>query len=420
METHLEAIPQFVRSFADRFDPVFSRPVQKERFCHYLTALLLQTERRNTHGIERLVVGTDDQAIHHFLANAPWDHEEMNRLRVRLLNTLSQTQTRMDGVLIVDDSGSPRRGTKIANTKRQYIGQVGKTANGYVLVTTHYADATKHWPVDLVPYRPKEWVTPGEKVRTKYELGLELVQRARNAHGLRFRAVVVDPWYGRSASFLQSLADEGVTFVAALERRAKVTTKLPTDPFRDTPHRVEDALGAFRAEDYEKVTLQTSKGPVTRWVVELRVHRDGMKGKQRLIVAVEDPQAPAAGEPWFLLTNAPRETVSAAEAVRIYHRRNWIEEGYKESKQELGANHCVCIGERSQVRHWLLVFAAHSLVTVLRSTGGLKGFCRRQLRTWHDHLRAIRDWCRLRFDRWKVAHPERWRELCLLRMGFAP
>src|SRR4051795_1910789 len=183
MEIHTEAIPLFVRSFADRFDAVFTRPVQKARFFQYLTALLLQTERRNTHGIERLVAGTDDQAIHHFLANAPWDHEEMNELRVKLLNTRPQTRTRPEGVLILDDSGSPRRGTKIANTKRQYIGQVGKTANGYVLVTTHYADAAKHWPVDLAPYRPKEWVKAGQPMRTKYEIGLELVQAARETHG---------------------------------------------------------------------------------------------------------------------------------------------------------------------------------------------------------------------------------------------
>jgi SRSO17 transposase len=176
MEIHTEAIPQFVRSFADRFDAVFTRPIQKERFCQYLTALLLQTERRNTHGIARLVAGTDDQAIHHFLANAPWDHTELNEVRVKLLNTRPQTRSRPEGVLILDDSGSPRRGSKIANTKRQYIGQVGKTANGYVLVSTHYADAAKHWPVDLAPYRPKEWVVAPEKVRTKYEIGLELVQ----------------------------------------------------------------------------------------------------------------------------------------------------------------------------------------------------------------------------------------------------
>ena len=420
MELHTEAIPSFVRSYADRFDCVFNRPVQKQHFCEYVTALLLQTERRNTQGIERLLMGTDDQAIHHFLANAPWDHEEMNRLRVQLLNSLPQTRSRADGVLILDDSGSPRRGTKIANTKRQYIGQLGKTANGYVMETTHYADAAKHWPVDLAPYRPKEWLPADEPVRTKYEIGLELVKAARDTHGLKFRAVVMDPWYGRSSGFLQSLVEAKVTFVAAVEGRIKVTTRLPTDAFRDTPHRVEDALTAFQPEDFQKVTLQSSKGPVTRWVVELRGHRERVKGKLRIIVVVEDPHAPAAGDPWFLLTNASREEVSAAEVVRLYHLRNWIEEGYKESKQELGANQCVCVGETAQVRHWLLVHAAHSLVTLLRSTGGLKGHCRRALHTWNDHLRAIRDWCRLRFDRWKAANPTRWHQLCLELTGFTP
>lgn len=420
MEIHVEAIPRFVRAFADRFQAVFTRPAQKQRFCEYVTALLLQSERHNTHGIERLVAGTDDQAIHHFLANAPWDHQELNQLRVEMLQTLPQTRTRPEGVLILDDTGSPRRGTKIANTKRQYLGQVGKTTNGYVLVTTHYADGKRHWPVDLEPYRPKEWLKPNQAMETKYEIGLKLVKQARDTHHLRFRAVVMDPWYGRSSSFLQNVADAGLIYVAALEGRAKITTKLPTDPYRDTPHRVEEALAAFRPEDFERVTLQTTKGRVTRWVVEFRGHRDQLRGKVRVILAVEDPHAPAAGDPWLLITNAPRGEVSAAAVAQMYQWRNWIEEGYKEGKQELGANQCVCVGERAQVRHWLLMFAAHTLVTLLRASGGLQGLCKRRLGTWHDHLRAIRDWCHLCFDRWKAADPTRWRELCLARTGFTP
>lgn len=177
----------------------------------------------------------EDQATHHFLANSPWDEGEFNALRVRLLYTQPQTRTRREGRLILDDSGSPQCGTEIANTKRQYLGQVGKTANGYALVTTHYADAAQHWPVDVTPYRPKEWGPPGETVRTKYELGRELIQRAQTDHELRFQAVAMAPWYGRSAPFLQHLVEDGVTFVAALEGRAKITTKLPTDAFRGYP-----------------------------------------------------------------------------------------------------------------------------------------------------------------------------------------
>lgn len=420
MELHTEAIPQFIRSFTDRFAAAFTRPVQQERFCQYVAALLLQTERRNRHGIARLVAGTDDQASQPFLANAPWDHTELNEVRVQVLQTLPQTRPRPEGGRSLDDSGSPRRGPKMANTKRQYIGPVGKTANGYVLVTTHYADGAKHWPVDLAPYRPKEGVAPPENGRRKYEIGLELVKAARDTPGLEFQAGGVAPWYGRSAAFLQSRADEEEIVVAALEGRAKLLPKWPTASFRDTPHRGEEAWHAFRAEDDEKGTWWTSKGPVTRWGVEFRGHRAGMKGKQRFLLGGEDPHAPAHGDPWFLVTNAARETTRAAAGVRMYHWRHWIEEGYKESQQELGANEGVCVGEQAQVRHWRLGFAAHTLVTLLRGTGGLRGFCRRPLVTWQDHVRAIRDWGRLRFDRWKAAHPDRWRQLCLQQTGFLP
>ena len=419
MEAHVDAIPQFIQSFADRFGTVFTREIQRERFCQYLASLYLQTERKNTQGISRAMVGVDDQAVHHFLLESPWDHDEMNRLRVALLDSLPQTQSRRDGIAVLDDSGSPRRGTKIANTKRQYIGQVGKVTNGYVQVTTHYADPDKHWPVDLSPYRPKEWTSEQKPFKTKYEIGLKLLKAARETHHLRFRVAVMDPWYGRSAEFLQRLCDEEIPFVAALEAGTKVTTKLPTDPFRDTPHKVKDALGAFRPEDYRKVILSSSKGPMARWVVEFRGHRSRMKGKQRFFVVVEDPNKPEEGEVWFLVTNCPREYLSAEQAVEAYHLRNWVEVGYREAKQELGANQCVCVGEKAQVRHWLLVQAAHSLVTFLKRTGAFHGFCRRTLGSWLDHLRAVRDWLSVLFQRWQQAHPEHAQALTLARTGFA-
>jgi hypothetical protein len=72
-----------------------------------------------------------------------------------------------------------------------------------------------------------------------------------------------------------------------------------------------------------------------------------MKGKQRSIVAVEDPHAPAEGDPWFILTNAVGTTVSTADVAPIFHWPNWIEESYKESKQGLGGDGCLCLSERA-------------------------------------------------------------------------
>jgi len=46
-------------------------------------------------------------------------------------------------VLVIDDSGDRKDGTKTAHVGRQWLGRYGKTGNGVVTVTTVWATALK-------------------------------------------------------------------------------------------------------------------------------------------------------------------------------------------------------------------------------------------------------------------------------------
>ena len=64
--------------------------------------------------------------------------------------------------LIIDDSGQRKSGNLTAGVGRQYIGEIGKTDNGIVVVTTHLYDGVKSLPLDiaiikkLILYRKKK------------------------------------------------------------------------------------------------------------------------------------------------------------------------------------------------------------------------------------------------------------------------
>jgi hypothetical protein len=73
----------------------------------------------------------------------------------------------------------------------------------------------------------------------------------------------------------------------------------------------------------------------------------GPDGARRLVVATADPAALPGKTTWYLVTNLPRPggppekdsphpAASLAEIVRIYAIRNWIEQSYKQVKDELG------------------------------------------------------------------------------------
>ena len=65
----------------------------------------------------------------------------------------SQTKIRRGFTLIIDDSGHRKSGKSTAGVGRQYIGVLGKTDNGVVLVTTHLYDGVKSLPLDVSLYQ---------------------------------------------------------------------------------------------------------------------------------------------------------------------------------------------------------------------------------------------------------------------------
>jgi hypothetical protein len=73
----------------------------------------------------------------------------------------------------------------------------------------------------------------------------------------------------------------------------------------------------------------------------------GPDGTRRLVVATADPGTLPPEATWYLVPNLPRPggprqagsvhpAASLAEIVRIYAIRNWIEQGHKQVKDELG------------------------------------------------------------------------------------
>ena len=63
--------------------------------------------------------------------------------------------------LIIDDSGHRKSGNFTAGVGRQYIGEIGKTDNGVVVVTTHLYDGVKSLPIAL--YQKADYFTRRKK-----------------------------------------------------------------------------------------------------------------------------------------------------------------------------------------------------------------------------------------------------------------
>jgi hypothetical protein len=372
--------PGPLEDYAARFDDLFTRVAQRRGFREYLAGLLAPRDRNKTltalAGAEP-VTGAQHPAVQRlqfFLSESRWDPGAVNARRLELLLADPATAPHAGGVLVIDDSGDRKDGTKTAHVGHQWLGRYGKTDNGVVTVTTVWADERLYYPVDALPYTPAKHFAKGKSdpgFRTKLAIGADLAIRARAA-GFTFRAVAADSAYGDQDGFRSELAEAGLPFVMALKPRRGMWAY---GPDAHTPVDAARALAWHGPEDpgdWQEVTRTFRDGRTqTWWAADARLGWWGPDGTTRLVVATADPGTLPDKATWYLATNLPRPgspreagsphpAASLEEVVRIYGIRHWTEQGCKQVKDQLGWADFQVRSDIAIRRHQVLVTCAFS------------------------------------------------------------
>jgi SRSO17 transposase len=373
--------PGPLEDYAAQFDALFARLAQRRGLRAYLEGLLLPRDRNKTMtalaGAEPIVGAQHAavQGLQWFLTESSWDHERVNQRRVQLLCGDPATAPHERGVLVLDDTGDRKAGTKTAHVARQWLGSLGKTDNGIVAVTSLWADERVYWPIDVVPYTPASRLAKGKRdpaFRTKPQLAAELVSAAKQAQ-IPFRAVVADCFYGDNTGFTEALGRAGVAYVLAVKPRKGVwgpedAAHTPVEAARELAWTSPERPG-----DWTKVTRRFRDGHTQTWWAadaSLPAAGWGPDRRSRLVVATTDPATLPKLTTWYLVTNLPRPAgrrrpaafapAGLAEVVRLYSLRNWVEQSYKQVKHELGWADFQVRSDRAIRRHWQLVACAFS------------------------------------------------------------
>ncbi|MFJ7949288.1 IS701 family transposase [Streptomyces sp. NPDC096354] len=372
--------PGPLEAYAARFDDLFSTLAQRRGFREYLAGLLLPRDRNKTltalAGSEP-VAGAQHPAVQRlqfFLSESTWDHDQVNARRVALLLADPATAPHSGGVLAIDDSGDRKDGKATAHIGRQWLGRLGKTDNGIVTVTTCWADENLYYTLHAVPYTPAHHFPKGKSdpdFRTKLQIAAELARIAKTT-GITFRAVAADCAYGDQDSFRRQLHAAGLPFVMAL-KPSHGTWAYGKDAY--TPVDAARALSWTDPEhpgDWAAVERTFRDGHTeTWWAADAHLGWWGPDGNVRLVVATTDPATLPAQATWYLATDLPRPggpreadspepTADLQEVVRIYGIRHWIEQSYKQVKDELGWADFQVRSDTAIRRHQTLVTCAFS------------------------------------------------------------
>jgi SRSO17 transposase len=345
-----------LEEYAAGFDDLFRSLAQRRGFREYLTGLLAPRDRNKTltslAGAEPMAGAQHPavQRLQFFLSESTWDHERINARRLELLLGDPATAPHDGGALVVDDSGDRKDGNATAHVGSQYLGRYGKIDRGIVTVTTLWADENLYYPLHAVPYTPASHFPQGKndpEFRTKLQIGAGL---ARDAHaaGVAFRAVVADAAYGDQDAFRGDLSRARLPYVMAL--RPKRGTWAREDEAH-TPVEAALALAGTSPEDpgdWVGITRVFRDGHTqVWWAADARLGQWGPDGPTRLVVATTDPGLLPDKSTWYLATNLPRPggprehdgphpPADLDEIVRLYGLRYWIEQSYKQVKDELG------------------------------------------------------------------------------------
>ena len=365
----------------------------------YCTGLLLPGERKSVEPMAAKLaprrVGAAHQAMHHFVAKAPWDDWAMlAAVRDRVLPRLTAR-----GPLeawILDDTGIPKKGRHSVGVARRYCGRVGKQDDCQVAVSLSLATAEASLPISWRLYLPKEWVDdPARRAEagipaeigfaTKPAIALGQIEAALAAGVPRPEAGVMDAGYGADTDLRDALTSLGLPYVAGVMGSAGFRpadyVPLPPRPYGgqgrrpgrlrqppgDAPTAARDLAFALPAAAWRTVTWRERMRGRFAAIRVRPAHRDAGRGILRPVewLLVEWPKGEAEPTKYFLST-LPERT-SLRRLVHLAKLRWRIERGFEDPKQEVGLGHYEGRGWRGFHHHATLAIAAYGFLVAERA-----------------------------------------------------
>src|SRR6201984_1977791 len=132
----------------------------------YCTGLLLPGERKSVEPMAARLAPENvrrmHQSLHHLVADAPWNDEEMlAEVRRYVLPTMQKHGEVV--AWIVDDTGFPKQGKHSVGVARQYCGQIGKQDNCQVAVSLSITTEQASLPIAWRLYLPETWAEDEER-----------------------------------------------------------------------------------------------------------------------------------------------------------------------------------------------------------------------------------------------------------------
>lgn len=339
-----------------RIAPRFSRSEPRERVAAYLRGLLAPLERKNGWTLAEQAGEASPDGMQRLLATADWDADRVrDDLRDYVVDHLGDP----GAVLVVDETGFGKKGSRSAGVARQYSGTAGRIENCQIGVFLGYASPAGRTFLDRELYLPKAWtqdrprceqaaVPDDATFATKPELAIRMLTRALDA-GVPASWVTGDAGdsevYGLHPGLRTFLQERGMSYVlcVASNQWVWVDTQEPGRAGTELGRQqlqVKTLAASVSPQSFKKISAgKGAKGPRMYSWARTPVHLPGQSGEQPkagwLMIrrSLTDPCDCA-----YYLCSSPVGT-TLATLVLVAGKRWAIEETFQTGKGEVGLDH---------------------------------------------------------------------------------
>jgi SRSO17 transposase len=163
----------FIDDYCLLYRSVFSDIRLYEGFKYLHIGILSLLPRKTLPEIAKLTGLKDGQSLHHFLRDGVWQVEQVRAVRLLLIR--QQIGTRPIR-LCLDETGAVKKGSTTDYAAKQYIGNLGKTANGVVSVNAYAVGDGLTYPLLFKIYQPKARLKAGDEYQSKPQIAVEIIR----------------------------------------------------------------------------------------------------------------------------------------------------------------------------------------------------------------------------------------------------
>jgi len=332
---------------------------------NYIKGLLGPVDRKNGWQLSEYLGEETPYTIQQFLYRGRFSADE---LRDNLREYVGEKLGEKEGILVIDETGFLKQGTKSCGVKRQYSGTAGRIENCQIGVFLTYASQKGHAPLDRRLYIPKEWIEDSERrkeagipetliFQTKPQMALEMIKESTTA-GIPYTWVTGDCVYGDYRDIRLWLEKKGKCYVMNVSGKeyiwkgtsqvqiGGILKNLPSEGWIE----LSCGDGSKGARIYDWLTLEINQPVLDGWRRCLLVRR-----------SKTDPDELRA-----YICFAPAGTTEQ-KLVKIVGTRWTIETCFKENKSEAGLDQYEVRSYDGWYKHITFSCIAMALITVLSS-----------------------------------------------------